>query len=147
MSVLEDTESKYNILDKISQATVQITIKNGTLPTTLIMFDNKSFFYTIDNGMPRLGVSPMNITRQVNEKFKELLFACINECYNGLFDENWDSDKIKKKMSDLQHNMTAYARNLISEKKVTMNNGTLIEEANMPVFAKNVSCKVLYSEL
>lgn len=147
MSVLDETESKYNILDKVAHADIRIKVKKGNLSTTLFLFDNQSFFYTLDNGSPRMGVMPMNLTRRTNEKFDELLAKCLDDCYKGLFEEGWETSNVENRLDSLAKDMTAWLRETIGDGTLILNNGTLIESVKLGTFAKNVSCGVLYSDI
>lgn len=137
---IEDLKSSVKAFSKISKCEYVIGVEEGTTATENYTITNDNLLYILDNGSPRNGIVPHNLTTRFKNWFKSEIEPRMEEdLYDKIIDDDLDEKYIRIVFENYQPLVLNWYRNEIRKIKIL--------DFNMNEFTNKIYCKIICKDI
>lgn len=137
---IEDLKSSVKAFSKISKCEYVIGVEEGTTATKNYTITNDNLLYILDNGSPRNGIVPHNLTTRFKNWFKSEIEPRMEEdLYDKIIDDDLDEKYIRIVFENYQPLVLNWYRNEIRKIKIL--------DFNMNEFTNKIYCKIICKDI
>ena len=147
---LKSIIGNYNIeIGVVDASKTQQDVKDGINNAQLLYIQEHGSPLNVDENNQRIPKRPV-LQMTINYARKSIIKDMIKDCRKGIFEENWNSEKVEKRISIACNSMEKYARELIynNDGRLKRNAESTIKAKgfNHPLFvtgnlAKSITCR------
>ena len=141
----DELEKRINGLSLAKGFRYLIGIRDEPLKSEILTdYTYKDLFYIYDNGSPRLGLIPRNISTEFYYWSRNTFrYRLESDLVNGILNEGWDRNQVKdcyeRHVKDI---LEWYRMKMISD-KIIISTSKIVEEVDMMKFFGKIFVKVL----
>lgn len=140
-----ELEKRVDNLSLAKEFRYLIGIREEPLKSEILTdYTYKDLFYIYDNGSPRLGLIPRNISTEFYYWSRNIFSRNLeSDLVNGILNEGWDRQQVKECYErHIKDILEWYRMKMISD-KIIISTSKIVEEVDMMRFFEEIFVKVL----